>query len=96
MTTKTATAPKPPVDPGKYRPSDQVNHIIDMIVEGRRHTTLSTWDTERDTRFNDGARWQLNIVFRELVALETRIEDSDILDQLCGDLIEDAWLSKTD
>lgn len=76
-----------------YTPSMQVQAIITMIVEDRAYKPIGLYETERETRFNDGARWQLNIVFRELVRLETKIEDSDELDQLCGDMIEDAYAS---
>lgn len=90
MATYAQMVSKPPVNPAKYRPSEQVKLIITMIVESRP-TETSSWYNADHRRFNDGHRHGLNVVFRALVELETRITDSDDLDRLCGDMIEDAY-----
>lgn len=94
MPIRTQTAPKPPVDPAKYRPSKQVRHVIYMITELRHSRPgMSTMINESEERFNTGLQHGQAVILRALVELETRIEDSDILDQLIGDMIEDTYAS---
>ena len=92
MATKTVAAPKPPVDPAKYHPSRQVRHVISVIADDQyaRPTMSSDMISEREQGNRIGYRHGQAIILRELVRLETRIEDSDTLDQLIGDMIEEA------
>lgn len=93
MAIRTQTAPKPPVDPAKYRPSEQVRHVIAIIAETRFTSPGLSWSwsiDESKERFNTGLRHGQAIILRALVELETRITDSDTLDQLIGDMMEEA------
>lgn len=90
MAIRTQAAPKPPVNPAEYRPSRQVRHVIGIIAETIRGDRSSPWTPETEIRFNDGVRHGQAIMLRALVELETRITDSDTLDQLIGDMMEEA------
>ena len=74
-----------------YKPSRQVNHLVNMIVIDR-HGDRGTYPEAVRER-NKGFRHALNSVLRELVELESNITDPDDLDVLCGDLIEEAKIN---
>lgn len=91
MTIQTRKAPKPPVDPADYTPSVQVRHVIAIIAETRFTSPGLSWSIdEGEQRQQTGYRHGQAVILRALVELETRITDSDTLDQLIGDMMEEA------
>lgn len=82
------------IKPADYRPSRQVRAVVQMINESRR-TDLIGWGTPYpEQRFNDGTRHGFNLVFRALVQLETEINDPDLIDDVCADLITEDLINR--
>lgn len=77
-----------PINPVDYVPSEQAQRLIEMILD-HRYQEHSSWTDTNERRFLDGNRHGLNLAFRALVELETKITDPDDLDGLCADLIQD-------
>jgi hypothetical protein len=74
-----------------YRASKQVSLLVDMINESRiPHSGVG----ESERRFHDGTRHGMNVVLRALVELETGINDPELIDDACADLITEALINK--
>lgn len=82
-----------PVKPSDYCPSRQVGHIVEMINEMGPGIS-SPWDSERDHGQRIGYRHGQAVILRALVELETGITDSDLIDEICADLINDSLINK--
>ena len=80
------------INPQDYVPSAQVQQLIGMIIDTPR--TQPAFMDHGERRFNDGTRHGLNLAYRALVVRETEIDDPDVLDELCGDMIAEAMINR--
>lgn len=84
-----------PMNPVDYVPSDAVRLIMFMYVESRPRES-SSWVNREEKRFRNGVTHGYATALRALVSLESKITDSDDLDGLCADLIDDFMTSQAD
>lgn len=72
-----------------YTPSRQVRELIKIYAEMSNAGPRPEWMGDDEVGFSSGCRHGVAMAIRALIRAESLIDDADILDELCDELIND-------